>query len=912
MTGGITTIHLVPHTHWDREWYEPFQVFRMRLVELVDGVLDMLEREPSFRFTLDGQLATIDDYLEVRPGSEERIRRLVDEGRLAIGPWQILMDEFLVSGETIVRNLQTGTARAQDFGGAMNVGYLPDMFGHVAQMPQILRRAGIDRAVVWRGVPASVTANRFRWRSPDGSEVATEYLVGGYGNGAHIFDMPAEAAAQAAAYARLVAGYYGPKSVLAMYGTDHMLPRPDTAELVGEVNRGANGVAMRIETLAEYIAAAGDGGNGADDLTLIDGEMRSGARANMLMGVNSAHLDIKAAAAHAERWLTRYAEPISALFAAAWPERILELAWARVIDNSAHDSICGCSVDAVTAQVLVRFAEAEQIARGLTERALAAIGDKVPRGWRACVNPSPHPRAGLVELDLAVPDDWPDVALETADGSRFATQELSRNEPLLLEETMSGADAVSFLDRRLHNRELFGKWINAARTEGEPRRTLVIELDDDPEPETLDLAQLRLQLVAALEAEAERDWLVRVLAAPRRRLRALVDAPALGWTAVRAVAGAAPPVSPPVEASEDFLGNGLVSVRLAADGSLAITRDGISVSGVGRLVDGGDAGDSYNYGPPARDAIVDQPVTVSARVAAGGPLVGELIISRTYDWPIALAADRRSRSPETVRTPVATHVQLRAGEPFVRITVAFDNQADDHRLRFHVPLPTPAERSAAEGQFAVVERGLTVEGGHGEMPLATFPAYGFVAAGGMGVLLDHVTEYELIDGRELALTCLRSIGWISRNDNPYREDPAGPERAVPASQMRGRQSISFALLPHAGEWPTPALPRQAEDFAHNFMVATGRGRDASARSSSGLAIEGDYVVMTALLRRGEWLELRLVNESGAQTTALVSGGITAAREADLHGRPGPAIMVQDGSVSLRLGPAEIRTIHLQR
>ena len=111
-----TTIHLVPHTHWDREWYRPFQSFRMQLVDLVDRVLDMLEAEPAFAFTLDGQLATVDDYLEIRPEQEERLRRHAESGRLALGPWQILMDEFLVSGETLVRNLEMGWARSEAAG----------------------------------------------------------------------------------------------------------------------------------------------------------------------------------------------------------------------------------------------------------------------------------------------------------------------------------------------------------------------------------------------------------------------------------------------------------------------------------------------------------------------------------------------------------------------------------------------------------------------------------------------------------------------------------------------------------------------------------------------------------------------------------------------------------------------------
>ncbi|MDQ3871735.1 MAG: alpha-mannosidase, partial [Chloroflexota bacterium] len=185
-----TVVHVVPHTHWDREWYEPFQVFRMRLVDLVDQLLEQMDADPDFRFTLDGQMATIDDYLEVRPAAEPRLRQLIAEGRLAVGPWQILMDEFLSSGETMVRNLQLGSRRAEELGRAMQIGYLPDMFGHVAQMPQILRRAGIEHAVVWRGIPAVITGNSFHWTAPDGSVVRAEYLPFGYSSAAWLFIIP--------------------------------------------------------------------------------------------------------------------------------------------------------------------------------------------------------------------------------------------------------------------------------------------------------------------------------------------------------------------------------------------------------------------------------------------------------------------------------------------------------------------------------------------------------------------------------------------------------------------------------------------------------------------------------------------------------------------------------------------------
>src|SRR5580658_10206208 len=155
-------IAIVPHTHWDREWYEPFQTFRLKLVHLIDTLLDLLEGDPSYsRFLLDGQMAVVDDYLEIRPENEERIRALAAAGRLSMGPWYILMDEFLVSGETIIRDLEAGLRRGAFFGGATEIGYLPDMFGHIAQMPQILKAAGFEHAVVWRGVPSVIEKTGF-------------------------------------------------------------------------------------------------------------------------------------------------------------------------------------------------------------------------------------------------------------------------------------------------------------------------------------------------------------------------------------------------------------------------------------------------------------------------------------------------------------------------------------------------------------------------------------------------------------------------------------------------------------------------------------------------------------------------------------------------------------------------------
>jgi alpha-mannosidase len=701
-------------------------------------LLDMLEDDPRFVFTLDGQLSVVDDYLEVRPEAEERIRSLVREGRLAIGPWQTLMDEFLVSGETIIRNLEHGLARGEELGGAMRVGYLPDMFGHVAQMPQILRSAGIEHAVVWRGVPAAIDRHAFVWEAPDGSQVRAEYLPRGYGNAAHVLAQPELLADELVALQEAMRPYYGEDPLLAMYGNDHTAPDPGLADLAAAADRR---VEIGLTTLPAYLEHAERGG-----LPQWKGELRSGARANLLMGVTSARIDLKVACARAERALERYAEPLQALYCEQWPKEMLDLAWGRVLENAAHDSICGCSADEVSAQVLVRYAEAEQIAAGLAEEAVRNIARSVERGSLVVFNPSPHRRTDMIEL----PEEWGEVG--------------------------------------------------------------------------------------------------RV---------AQVSAPALGWTSVRP-AQTQGSVENWVRASEAGLANELLEVTVASDGTLELLGSGRELQGVGRLVDGRDVGDSYNYAPSEDDVLADEPDEVRVELVSAGPVRGELEVVRGYRW-------------QDERVEVTTAVELRAGEPFCRLRISFDNPCRNHRLRFHIPLPGHAEASAAEGQFAVVERGLEAEGGHGEVPLPTFPARGFVDAGGVAVLLDHVLEYELVEGRELALTLLRSIGLISRPDNPYREVNAGPELALPAAQCLRPWSIGFAVFPHLGSWLEAGVLEQMEHYQHPFLTAPGRGEQAAVLEGAGLELSGDGVLLSALRRRGDGLEARVVNETPERRTAKLAG-----------------------------------------
>src|SRR4051812_1664418 len=326
-----TQVAIVPHTHWDREWYSPFQTFRIRLVKLLDALLPMLERDLSYsRFLLDGQTAVLDDYLEVRPEMRATLERLAAAGRLSIGPWHVLMDEFMVSGETMVRDLQIGMARGSQLGGVMDVGYLPDMFGHVAQMPQLLELAGFAHAVVWRGVPASVEQTAFWWEAPDGSRVRAEYLYGSYSNGRDLPDDAKRLVLRAVDYEQeLGAARLG--DMLLMNGTDHQMPQPWLGRVVAEANAIQDDYEFVVTSLPEYLAA-----QPTATLITVPGELRSGARANLLMGVASNRVDLHRACAAAERALEKRAEPLSALLlpAAQYPHAFSTIAWRKLILNS--------------------------------------------------------------------------------------------------------------------------------------------------------------------------------------------------------------------------------------------------------------------------------------------------------------------------------------------------------------------------------------------------------------------------------------------------------------------------------------------------------------------------------------------------------------------------------------------------
>ncbi len=910
-----TIVAIVPHTHWDREWYLPFQAFRVRLVRLLDDLLDLLERDETYaRFLLDGQTAVVDDYLEVRPEAAERIEQLTASGRLQVGPWMVLMDEFMVSGETMVRDLQLGIARAEALGGLMEVGYLPDMFGHVAQMPQLLRLAGFEDAVLWRGVPAEITETAFWWEAPDGSRVRAEYLYGSYSNGR---DLPADAhglVARARGFeqelgaARLPGG-----GMLLMNGSDHLLPQPWLGDVVAAANAAQHEYEFVVASLPEYLAS-----QPIDGLRDWHGELRSGARSNVLMGVASNRVDVHQACAAAERSLERRAEPLSALLLAPeqYPAALLDIAWRQLVLNSAHDSSCACSADEVVDAVVVRYQEARQIGDALTNEAVRAHarGVDAPAGATLVANSTPVTRGGLVHAFVVgdgpmhfVSTDGvacPTQVVHTVNTEGFSTLVIGQKVRWVL-EMIRGPEFAGARIARVERRETASdewEYVFHAIRPGEA----AIDLDDVRD-ELLTLGASGATIRFRQQLQPIREVVFAADAVPGFGWRTFVPVDGVGptGTAHARSTGAAGGA-----AGGAILENEHLQVDVdPVDGTLTITTaDGVVTRGGNRYVDGGDGGDTYNYSPPTTDQIVDRPDTVRVEVLEPGDTRARVLVTATYRLPTHAIGDRQlctQRSDDTAPIEIQTTFELRTGERFLRIRAELDHQHRDHRLRAHFPLPSTVDRSDAECAFAVVHRGLTAEGGPNEFGLPTFVSRRFVncsdRAAGLALLHDGLLEYEvLVDdagrGSDLALTLLRATGYLSRGEISLRPNPAGPFVPLEGPQLQGRHVVEYAVLPHTGEWEAAHLYEAADELLvplEHAHVSSGGG----STPASGQALQVSGAQVSAVVREHGVLVVRVFNASPDPTVARITvhGANVTGQVVDLRGRVTDA---HNGSIEL--------------
>jgi mannosylglycerate hydrolase len=365
-----TKVSVVVQTHWDREWYLPHQAFIARLLHVMPMVADQLEAGELESFLFDGQTAAMEDLLaNCEPELGARVRRLVRQQRIILGPWYVMADQFLSSGEALLRNLEIGIADATALGNCQRVGYLPDTFGHIAQMPQLLRNFAIGTAVLWRGVDSA--HSEFDWRSPDGSVAGTVFLTQGYYQ--HPFNT-VQWQQGLGSYLDQVAPRSLSGQLLLTQGGDHLVTSRDLAARIAQFNQAQSGYQLVQDTLAGHVDAAL--GKSAGRRATIAGELRQNGQAFVLPDVLSTRRYLKKLNQEAEDRLLGVVEPLLAHLVPPqeYPAAYLEQTWRLLIQQQAHDSICGCSTDAVHEEMQQRYVLLQQRMDALVERACAGAG----------------------------------------------------------------------------------------------------------------------------------------------------------------------------------------------------------------------------------------------------------------------------------------------------------------------------------------------------------------------------------------------------------------------------------------------------------------------------------------------------------------------------------------------------------
>ncbi|MBK9544590.1 MAG: hypothetical protein IPO51_01785 [Dehalococcoidia bacterium] len=850
------TVYVVPHCHWDREWYQPHELFRWRLVQMIDELLDHMEQHPEYRcFNLDGQSIVIDDYLDLRPENEGRLRALIESGRIVIGPWWVQPDEFLPSGESHIRSFQKGIRFAERLGGSLRVGHCADQFGHIAQMPQLMKQLGLTSACLWRGVSDAIPGWSFWWEAPDGTRMPVLYLRNSYSSGWRLPKEPEDLLERVHRQERDLAE--GLPAVF-MNGTDHSRMEPHVpAALAVAKDRGYD---FKLATLGEYEAAVFAAGI---DEVVHHGEMRSPDRSNVLVGVLSARMNIKQRDFEVSGWLEKYAEPLELLnYLHHGPDGTpaLRHAWRTLLENSPHDSICGCSVDQTHKEMFPRYDRAEQLARQVAKESMWQIAGRtsVPApGGLAVFRPVANATA---VLRANVPQDWTGNAeLELPDGQRvpFAVEREERGEVLVHQKDLSPWQAMRHLDflreQRYDNHnieamewELDGRNLKVTTTVG-PDLTVVDE----------EVVRHEVRQIAANNLADTAEIMVR----KSGRAEIVAVLPPTDCVGAQVLiphdSGEGDDPNQPADQVPD-LQNEFYEITLKKGGKLFI-RDwhhDVEIVNAAALVSEGDRGDEYNA-DILPDGLVGGWTVVSADY---GKTHQALVLAAALEVPGGLNKKRTARREkrDTVVGAIM-EVTLHKGLPRIDFKLTIENNARDHRLRVLFPLPFATETAITENQFHVAERSLTPPPWNGtspEQPPTTFPQKTFAAFegddAGVAVFNKGLQEGEVVrdkKGRQAyALTLLRCVGWLSRPDLVSRRGGAGPTISTEDSQMQGTHTFEFSLTTYRGDWRSANIQAMAHSFAYPPLAWATNEHDGSLGLDVPLATITPGVVPTAMTR----------------------------------------------------------------
>ena len=790
-------VHVVPHSHWDREWYFTTSRSKVYLMKDLKDVLDTLESNPDFKyFMVDAQGSLLDDYIKWMPQDKDRITKLVKEKKLVIGPWYTQTDQLVISGESIVRNMYYGMKRCETFGGYMNVGYVPDSFGQSGNMPQIYKEFGIDDTLFWRGVSDDmVNHTDYNWRGDDGSVVFTTQIPFGYYIGGNIPEDPKQSEEfwQKECFEK-AGGRSATKHIYFPNGFDQAPIRTNLPEIIKERNEKDPENEYVISCIEDYIK---DVKSENPELEEVSGELVIAKHMRIHKSIFSSRSDLKVMNTQIQNYVTNVMEPLLTLsynLGNDYPHEAVGEIWKLLFENAAHDSIGSCISDTANEDVYVRYKQARDIAVNLVELHSRLIATSVKNDAEmtfTLINTLPQKRNDTVVVKTYIP------------GGNFA----------ILDEKGNKVDYTVIESRDLTD------YVLSQTIKLDPSRKFYVP------------SQV-LEATIAIKTS---------------------DVPAFGY--VQYTLDTKGNSAKNLE-KKNTLENEFYAINVEEDGSLTITdkENNVTYKNQGVLVENGDDGDSFNYSPPRKDLEVFSNKSECSVEVSGSDIYDQAVIK--FNMVVPKDLEERAEGKVSVNLPITMTVALRKDSKVIDFNVHVDNKGLSHRLCVLFDSQIVSSFNYADEQFGSIKRPNYYEkemklymasaenktekktgvqelanwandqSTWQEPPISIEPTQSYVSLTdgkqGIAVIPQGVREYEVLDDHMIRLTLFRTYGFMGKENLIYRPGRASGERIIetPAAQLLKEMDFAFGFTTYASDINEANVDTLAKAYNTNIEVYT--------------------------------------------------------------------------------------------
>lgn len=772
---------VVSHTHWDREWYQPFDIFRWKLVDLIDRLLDTVSRYPQYIFHLDAQTIVLEDYLEVRPQRRELLKACITAGSIVVGPWYLQNDFYLTSGEATIRNLLEGHRLAAEFGACAKVGYAPDQFGNISQLPQILQNFGIDNFIFGRGfsrfvqqedgqVTQEKLPSEFFWRGADGTRALAIHMKHWYNN-AQRFSADLNKARQLVK--RVEDSFEGiavTPYLLLMNGVDHLEAQDDLLPILQRLNdSGLNGriQQVRMEDYVRQVQAYIQD----EKVPMMEhtGELRMGGDWELLKGTLSSRHHLKVANVRAQNRLECRLEPLYAMLEASGCHGVYSVdhfryMWKKLLQNHPHDSICGCSRDEIHQHMEDNYTRLEESGDEMLKRGLQVaayhnpVAAQYPQGYSlTVVNTIDLPMGGVIEAELLFPAD-------DQVGS-FAIYDEQGHEV-----------EYALLSRETKPHDVFSP-INL------------------PGVITVDCCRVYLFVPSVAPLTFAGYSVRKTNAAPAQPLQRLADQ------------------LPELESDR-------WKVTIAPTGAVTVLdkKSGQTFEDCLGWEDTADKGDAYVYHPTEEPAILSGAFVPQITVLEKNDYVQRCELHWAVSLPEAYDFENECRSSRQTVTTITLTLTVRKGQEYIEVGYRVNNTAKDHRLRLLVRgIRGGKNVFLTDIPFDVIEQSGTMAHPKTLSPVVASTSFAALeqSGQGFGVFTEGAHECEQAENHVLAFTILRATGVISRSED--MKVVGGDQWRCPGNQCLRTLEGRIGLFPYTGDREQIRLLHRAKAFRNALL-----------------------------------------------------------------------------------------------